>query len=118
MRSTVVAAWAADAIAEVADLIAAGRRLVTLDLEWTTLGDLGAGLVGASLAGHPSLITLDLSSNRITADGADRLALGLAENTVLETLILYNNPLGDEGSAAIFRALPGTGVRRLTVGVS
>jgi Ran GTPase-activating protein (RanGAP) involved in mRNA processing and transport len=65
--------------------------LVTLDLGFNGISDVGVEILGEKLVDHPSLQILYLSGNSITDLGCSFLALFLQENHILTKLYLAGN---------------------------
>ena len=80
-------------------------QLKYLDLDSMNMGDDGARVIAAGLAGLNSLEKLFLSDNAIGDDGARALATGLTNLQSLNMLRLSQNSIGDVGVQALVEGL-------------
>jgi Ran GTPase-activating protein (RanGAP) involved in mRNA processing and transport len=80
-------------------------QLKYLDLDSMNMGDDGARVIAAGLAGLNSLEELHLSDNAIGDDGARALVAGMANLQSLKTLYLSSNTIGDDGASALAAGL-------------
>ena len=76
--------------------------VVSLSLEWNSIGSFESGLqeVAQGLALNTSLVTLDLRNNNVGHSGGSALARGLRDNSTLEELDLRWNEIGNSGGLA------------------
>ncbi|ORZ23712.1 hypothetical protein BCR41DRAFT_349019 [Lobosporangium transversale] len=81
------------------------EALVTLELQFNSMGNEGALALSGALKVNTSLTTLNLYNNSIGKEGALALSEALKTNTSLTTLNLYNNSIGKEGTLALSEAL-------------
>ncbi|CAF2937089.1 unnamed protein product [Rotaria sp. Silwood2] len=88
-----------------ADALQHNTVLITLDLSFNHITDIGAQSLAAALQNNLTLKSLNLRSNQIGNQGAQYLATGLRSNKTLKTLDLYKNRIGDEGAQALADAL-------------
>jgi hypothetical protein len=91
---------------------------MSLKLLWLyecSVGDEGAGHLAMALRLNGVLEELLLGRNGITHVGAAAIAAVLPFNQTLKSLSLYGNPLCDDGMEALTHAVPGSGLRELSV---
>lgn len=102
-----------DTAQHAAQMLCVNRRLVSLNLANTFVGDLGAQTIAQALARNPTCTKLCLANNQIGEGGARAFAeLLLGSACALVTLDLSRNRLGEVGGASLGRALAGSATLR------
>lgn len=82
---------------EVARFIRNNKDIISLNLSWNGIGNMGVKKIAKVLRGNTILTSLDLSRNRIGKEGVIEIAKALESNTTLTFLNLNYNPLTSSG---------------------
>ncbi|KAL5013462.1 hypothetical protein ScPMuIL_007732 [Solemya velum] len=89
----------------VAQSLTNNLTLEVLDLSWNGFSMAGAKALEQALRINVKLKVLDLMNNRLDNKATEKLAIGIRRNIGLETLNLNMNPMGEEGMAAMLKAV-------------
>lgn len=89
----------------IASAMGTNQGLRFLNLAHNRFGDAATQSLGLELCDHQSLQELDLSHNRVPAAAAIVMSNALKRCPTLHTLLLNDNPIGNEGIAAVLRAI-------------